>query len=872
MENANKFLSRLFGSRNERLLRTFRPVVEQTTALEPAMQALSDEQLRGKTDEFKRRLAAGSTLDQILPEAFAAVREASRRTTKLRHFDAQLIGGIVLHRGMIAEMATGEGKTLVATSPAYLNALAGKGVHIVTVNDYLAKRDCQWMGPIYRLLGLSIGTIQHEESFLFDPTYLDDPNDRLKHLRPCSRRDAYAADITYGTNNEFGFDYLRDNMKTRMEDQTQRELNYAIIDEADNILIDEARTPLIIAGPTDEDYEKYVHSFKVVLKLNKGKEGEQGEEPTGDYVVKEKERQIILTDEGIEHAEQIVGVGSFYEGANMDWPHLLEQSLRAKELYRRDKDYCVKDGEVIIVDEFTGRLMPGRRWSDGLHQAIEAKEHLRIKEENQTLATITLQNLFRLYAKISGMTGTASTEAMELDSVYKLEVVTVPTHRPMIRATYPDVVFRTEEEKYEAVAEEIMRIHDSGRPILVGTTSIENSERISELLQRRGVPHEVLNAKHHEREAHIVAKAGQFGSVTIATNMAGRGTDILLGNFTQEELLAFWKEHNFAPQDAQLTDSPEALQAKLDAQWCKRFLTAEEQALPADQRAKKLAEYWELTRTPIPRLCARVAELGGLHILGTERHEARRIDNQLRGRSGRQGDPGSSQFVVSLQDDLLRIFAPEWVSHILEKLGMTEGQPIESPMVSRAIEKAQKKMEAHNFDIRKNLLDYDGVMNEQRKIIYSQRQDILKGASLKDMILKMVDERVGTAIDLYLPQDEPETWDWKGLADWANRKFGLALKEADLTGKKVEELEDLLDVEIHRAYDAKEKELGEERMRLTERVLLLDSIDDKWKEHLYSMEHLRQGIGLRGFGQVDPKIEYKREGYDLFQSMLESIQ
>ncbi|MBI3268348.1 MAG: preprotein translocase subunit SecA [Planctomycetes bacterium] len=872
IENANKFLSRLFGSRNQRILRTLHPLVEHIRGLEPEYQKLTDAQLRAKTAEFKERLAKGKTLDDLLPEAFALVREASCRTTKLRHFDVQMLGGITLHRGMISEMATGEGKTLVATSPAYLNALSGKGVHIVTVNDYLAKRDCQWMGPIYHLLGLTLGTIQHEESFLFDPTYKDDLADKMHHLRPCLRKEAYAADITYGTNNEFGFDYLRDNMKTHLEEQVQRELNYAIIDEADNILIDEARTPLIIAGPSEENPEKYNLATRICAKLGKGHEDQETKEQTGDYIVREKEHQVILTDEGIEHAEQIVGLGSFYEGANMDWPHLLEQGLRSKELYRRDKDYVVKDGEVIIVDEFTGRLMPGRRWSDGLHQAIEAKEHLPIKAENQTLATITLQNLFRLYGKISGMTGTASTEAMELDSVYKLEVVTIPTHRAMVRATYPDVVFRTSREKFDAVAEEIMRVNATARPILVGTTSIENSERISELLIRRGVQHDVLNAKHHEREASIVAKAGQLGSVTIATNMAGRGTDILLGTFTKEQLLEHWKAHDFVPRDLSLDLAPADLDRRLGEHWQEQFLTPEEKALDPEKRKKKLAEYWDLTRTPVPKVCERVADLGGLHILGTERHEARRIDNQLRGRAGRQGDPGSSQFVVSLEDDLLRIFAPEWVSHILEKLGMTEGQPIESPMVSRAIEKAQKKMEAHNFDIRKNLLDYDGVMNEQRKIIYSQRQDILKGANLKEMILKMVDERLATAIDLYLPPKEEGEWDYKGLADWANRKFGLAVKEEETSGKKAEELEDLLRDKVHVAYQAKEKELDEAKMRFTERVLLLDSIDDKWKDHLYNMEHLRAGIGLRGFGQVDPKIEYKKEGYDLFQSMLEAIQ
>ncbi len=762
-------IRKIFPSRNERIVKTLYRVVERINAFEPEITRLSDAQLCAKTDEFRKRLSEGWTIDDVLPEAFAVVREASKRTTKMRPFDVQLIGGMVLNQGKIAEMATGEGKTLVATLPAYLNALTGKPVHIVTVNDYLAKRDREWMGPIYELLGLTVGVIQNQ---------MDNPE----------RKVAYNCDIVYGTNNEFGFDYLRDNMKVSLESQVQRGHYYAVVDEVDSILIDEARTPLIISGPAEESTNKYYVAEQVAKQLKK----------ETDYTVKEKENSVILSEGGIEKAQKLVGVETFYTGKNMEWPHHIEQALRAKELYRRDKDYIVKDNEVIIVDEFTGRLMPGRRWSDGLHQAVEAHENIKIREENQTLATITLQNYFRMYEKLAGMTGTAATEAMEFFSIYKLEVVTIPTNKPLIRYTYPDMVFRTEPEKFNAIEEEIVRTNQTGRPILVGTTSIENSEKISEQLKRRGIKHDVLNAKQHDREAQIVAKAGQFSAVTIATNMAGRGTDIILGEG--------------------------------------------------------------------------VAKLGGLHILGTERHEARRIDNQLRGRAGRQGDPGSSQFILSLQDHILRLFAPQWVSQLLLKLGMSEGQPIESRMVSNSIEKAQKRMEAHNFDIRKSLLDYDKVMNEQRTIIYGQRQKILKGENLKEMVLEMIKETIYNALDRFLPQDSKE-WDYVGLSDFLKHKFGLIIQVDDLLSAKniIEDVENKVIEKIENAYQERESKLGAEYMRNVERFLLLDKIDEKWKNHLYAMDYLRSGIGLRSYAQIDPKIEYKREGYLMFDEMLTSI-
>ncbi|MBI5360105.1 MAG: preprotein translocase subunit SecA [Planctomycetes bacterium] len=791
LKTISKFFVKIFGSQNERELKRLWPIVARVNAFEPSISALSDLDLRKKTDELRERLARGEILDDLLPEAFAAVREASKRASKMRHFDVQLIGGITLHRGRIAEMATGEGKTLVATLAAYLNALPAKGVHIVTVNDYLARRDTQWMGPIYDFLGLKTAVIQHDydEAYIYDKDFVPDPENKMHNLKPCSRKEAYLADITYGTNNNFGFDYLRDNMKIHKDTQVQRKWHYAIVDEVDSILIDEARTPLIISGPSEESTDKYYISDKIAHQLSKG----------ADYEVKEKEHQVILTENGILKAEKLAGVDSFYTGQNMDWPHHIEQSLRAKELYRLDKDYIVKDGEVIIVDEFTGRLMPGRRWSDGLHQAVEAKENLSIVGENQTLATITLQNYFKMYEKLSGMTGTASTEAMEFERIYKLSVTVIPPNMPMNRTSYTDVIYRTKKEKNTAIIEEIVQVHEQGRPVLVGTTSIENSELISNMLNKRGVKHEVLNAKQHEREAYIVSQAGQKNTVTIATNMAGRGTDIILGEG--------------------------------------------------------------------------VAELGGLHVLGTERHEARRIDNQLRGRAGRQGDPGSSRFILALEDDLLRIFAPQWVSNLLQKLGMEEGQPIESRMISNTIEKAQKKMESHNFDIRKQLLEYDEVMNLQRKTIYGQRQEILEGQNVREKILEMIEDQVFTVMDIYIPRNTPQqSWDLKGLAEWFRVKLNINLQPEELAPLKTDKnVEDCLIDKVNLSYQQREEAIGIEHMRQIERHLLLRTIDEKWKEHLYAMDYLRSGIGLKSYAQMDPKAAYKKEGFNFFEQMAAAI-
>lgn len=770
-------LTKIFGTANDRFLKMIKPIVDQINAFEPRMMSLTDAEVRQKTDGFKERLSRGETMEDILPEAFATVREASRRillapnpdspNRTMRHFDVQLIGGIVLHQGKIAEMTTGEGKTLVATLPAYLNALSGKGVHIVTVNDYLAKRDRDWMGPLYEFLGLKAGAIQSHQDYE-------------------EKKAAYLCDITYGTNNEFGFDYLRDNMRINPEDQVQisRGLNYAIVDEVDSILIDEARTPLIISGSTEESTEKYYIADKVAKRLKAGKH----------FEIKEKERMVHLTEEGIEEVEKLLNVDSIYTDKNMEWPHYIEQSLRAHHLFKNDKDYIVKGGEVIIVDEFTGRLMEGRVWSDGLHQAVQAKERQRIKEENQTLATITLQNFYRLYKKLGGMTGTATTEAAEFDKIYHLEVVAIPANKPMRRTNYPDRVYRTEKEKFDAIIKEIVEVHTEGRPILVGTVSIEKSELLSEKLGREGIEHEVLNAKQHEREAHIVAKAGQRGNVTIATNMAGRGTDIVLGEG--------------------------------------------------------------------------VADIGGLHIIGTERHEARRIDNQLRGRTGRQGDPGSSRFYVSLQDDLMRIFASERVSSLLKMFGMEEGMAIEHSMVSKSIERAQKKVEQHNFEIRKHLLDYDEVMDEQRKTIYGMRQNVLEKRKLYDYIFKMMEnsiqEMVHLAFDMKKNADNEDRFD---LAAWFKQKFGLEIDSNEFENKTHENIEAFLIEKAIAAYEAKQQVIGKDQMEMIAQILLLEKIDTKWKDHLYAMDHLRSGIGLRGYAQVDPRIEYKKEALAMFESM-----
>ncbi len=825
-----RLLNILFGSKNERELRRLWPAVERTNALEPTVSGLSEEALADKTQEFRKRLDAGEALDDILPEAFAVCREAARRKLGMRHFDVQLLGGMVLHRGKIAEMKTGEGKTLVATLPLYLNALTGKGAHLVTVNDYLAKRDAQWMGPVYHSLGLSVGVIQHDASFLFDPSY-DAEDKRLLHLRPCSRPEAYRADITYGTNNEYGFDYLRDNLVvTDINQCVQREPNFAIVDEVDSILIDEARTPLIISGPTDESTDLYYRINAIIPQLKIER----------DYTIEEKTKTAALTEDGNVRVEKLLGVDNLYDLAHMDLVHHVVKALQAYALYKRDVDYVVKDGEVMIVDEFTGRLMPGRRWSDGLHQAIEAKEGVKIATENQTLASVTFQNYFRMYAKLAGMTGTADTEAAEFAKIYNLDVNVIPTNRKMIRADYADVVYRTEPEKFDAIVEEIKDCHERGQPVLVGTISIEKSERLSGMLKRQGIAHHVLNAKYHEKEAEIIAQAGRKGTVTIATNMAGRGTDILLGgnpDFMFKKVLY---------QDESM---PEERRQSLYKE-----ITAE---CEADKRE--------------------VLAAGGLHILGTERHESRRIDNQLRGRAGRQGDPGSSRFFLSLQDDLMRIFASERVSNLMLKLGMEEGVPIEHRMVTRAIENAQKKVEAHNFEIRKQLLEYDDVMNKQREVIYQHRRAVLSSESLHDEVLDMIRGVVDSQVDMFCQEDQyPEEWDVKGLAESVYTQFGLS---PVLEGKGPEEWRELgreaLKEDLRQAildgYQKKEEELTPDLLRYLEKMVLLQVIDHHWKDHLLGMDQLRDGIGLRGYGQKDPLIEYKREGYDMFAGMMDRI-
>ena len=819
----NVVLKKIFGSKNEREIKRMRPLVGQINAFEPTVSLRTDQQLGAKTDEFRKRLADGAQLDDLLPEAFAVCREMSKRKLKMRHFDVQLIGGMILHEGKIAEMKTGEGKTLVATLALYLNALEGKGAHLVTVNDYLAKRDAQWMGPLYHHLGLSVGIIQHETSFLFDPTY--DPEDkRLLYLRPCTRREAYRADITYGTNNEFGFDYLRDNMVTDLDQCVQRELHYAIVDEVDSILIDEARTPLIISGPTEDSTDLYYRIDRIIPGLKREEH----------YTIEEKTKTAALTEEGNEKVERALGITNLYDPANMNLVHHVVQGLRAHVLYHRDVDYVVKDGEVIIVDEFTGRLMPGRRWSDGLHQAVEAKEEVKIANENQTLASITFQNLFRMYDKLAGMTGTADTEASEFAKIYNLEVVVAPTNRPNIRQDFPDVVYRTEKEKFNAIVEDIKDCHQRGQPALVGTISIEKSERLAGYLVRQGIKHSVLNAKHHEREAEIIAQAGRKAGVTIATNMAGRGTDILLGG--NPEFL--FKKTLYA--DPEMT--PER-QASLQAQ------------IQAECEAEK----------------NEVIAAGGLHIIGTERHESRRIDNQLRGRSGRQGDPGSSRFYLSLEDDLLRIFGSDRISKIMLKLGMEEGVPIEAGMVTRAIENAQKKVEAHHFEIRKQLLDYDDVLNKQREVVYERRRMILRGDDLTEEIRSSTEEVLDDLLAVHCPQGAyQEEWDLKGLADACYAQFGIDIKDGSIDFKDVgfDALRQELLKKIDEVYKKKELELGAELLRLLEKMVMLRTIDTLWKDHLLGIDSLREGIGLRGYGQKDPLIEYKREAFEMFAGMM----
>jgi preprotein translocase subunit SecA len=862
---------KVFGTKHERDVKRMRPTVVEISALEPAMQALSDAELRAKTDELRTRLADGEELDAVLVEAFAVCREAARRTVHMRHFDVQLMGGIVLHEGKIAEMATGEGKTLVATLPAYLNALPGLGTHVVTVNDYLARRDAQWMGPIYHALGLSVGVIQHEVQYLYDPTFAS-PDIRLAGLRPCSRREAYHADITYGTNNEFGFDYLRDNMRFGLEDMVQREHAYAIVDEVDSILIDEARTPLIISGrdesaeskaPLYERVDRIIPKLKRAATIVDGKLSEIEEQAEGDFIVDEKAKTVSLTEQGVGHCERLLGVDNLSDPANMETAHLVHQALKAHHIFAKDVDYVVKDMEtaddlgrpvvqpqVIIVDEFTGRLMPGRRWSDGLHEAVEAKEGIRIARENQTLATITLQNYFRMYDKLAGMTGTAATEAEEFAKIYKLDVTVIPTNRTLIRLNHADVVYKTEREKFDAVTAEIAECHAKGQPALVGTVSIEKSERLSKLLKRRGIPHQVLNAKYHEREAEIVAQAGREGSVTIATNMAGRGTDILLGGNPDFLAKSILSKKGLDPATA-----------------------------PAAARDAAFAEARKVTDAEHERVVA----LGGLHIIGTERHESRRIDNQLRGRSGRQGDPGSSRFYLSLEDDLLRIFGSERIQRIMDRLGMEEGEPIEHKLVTRAISTAQKRVETRNFEIRKHLLEYDDVMNKQREIVYGLRRQCLEDASQEETVLEWTAEVADGVVERYAPAAaHAEEWDLKGLDEALHRQLDFRLPAVGSTDElgSQEALREMVRTTAEQTYRERETSLGAELFHRLERWIMLGlewdgggfrGINQLWREHLLNMDHLKEGIGLRGYGQRDPLVEYKKEAFEMFQEMIDHL-
>jgi preprotein translocase subunit SecA len=862
-------MTKVFGTSHEREMKRLAPLVERINALEPETQKLTDEQLRAKTEEFKQRIrervdaiedadekaaAMKEVLDEVLPEAFAVAREGGWRVLKMRHFDVQLIGGIVLHQGKIAEMKTGEGKTLVATLPVYLNALSGNGVQVVTVNDYLAKRDSEWMGKLYTFLGLTVGVIVHD---------LDDSQ----------RREAYAADVTYGTNNEFGFDYLRDNMKFDLADCVQRGHNFAIVDEVDSILIDEARTPLIISGASEESTDKYYKVNRIIPQIEQGEEIQQSMEDkvlTGDYVVDEKHRTITVTDQGWERVEKLLGIGNIADPENWDLKHHVETAVKAHSLYRRDVEYVVKDGEVIIVDEFTGRLMPGRRWSDGLHQAVEAKENVKIERENQTLATITFQNYFRMYKKLAGMTGTAETEAPEFDKIYKLEVVVIPTNRELRRIENPDVVYRTEREKYNAVAGEIQRLAESGQPVLVGTTSVEKSERLSDMLKKKGVKHVVLNAKYHEKEAEIVAQAGRKGAITIATNMAGRGTDILLGGnpefMTKQECMKRGIAQQLKAAAGEVLAKPD------DPNLSYFYYGGNEYQVPTAQ----WQEVYELHKQDTDVEHEDVVGLGGLFILGTERHEARRIDNQLRGRAGRQGDPGASRFYLSLEDDLMRIFAKEWVSNLLQRLGMEEGVPIESGLITRRIEAAQKAVEGQNFEARKHILEYDDVMNKQRQAVYGLRRQLLEGLDQKELIIEdYVRDILGGLLDKYCSKEaHPEDWDVKNLKAQVFTRFGIDLEKEGIEADKLnrQELGDVIFEKLKERYDAKEQLIGADPMRRHERIIMLSVLDQQWKDHLLSMDHLREGIGLRGYGQHDPLVEYKRESFDMFEAMMERFE
>ncbi|HEX2453052.1 MAG TPA: preprotein translocase subunit SecA [Vicinamibacterales bacterium] len=862
-------LAKVIGTANDRELKRLRPMAAEISAKEPEIQKLSDEALRAKTDEFRARFANGETLDDLLPDAFAVVREAGKRTLNMRHFDVQLIGGVVLHRGMIAEMKTGEGKTLVATLPAYLNALAGKGVHVVTVNDYLARRDSEWMGRIYRFLGMSVGVIQH------------DLNDQERQV-------AYACDITYGTNNEFGFDYLRDNMKFDLAHYVQRGHHFAIVDEVDSILIDEARTPLIISGPAEESTDLYYEVDRIIPKLTPGavtrgdaKAEEREElEKTGDFIIDEKHKTVTLTETGMAKAEKMLAhrlqPGGLYDPVNMPLLHHINQALRAHTLFKLDVDYMIKDGGVVIVDEFTGRLMPGRRWSDGLHQAVEAKEKVKIERENQTLATVTFQNYFRKYAKLAGMTGTADTEAEEFAKIYKLYVMVIPTNRELRRVEEPDTVYRTEKEKYEAIVTDILEKQQEGRPALVGTVSIEKSERLSGLLKRRGIKHVVLNAKYHAQEAEIVAQAGRRGTVTIATNMAGRGTDILLGG--NAEFMA--RQQTLANEIAEKL--PKGQEKFVDDEEFVYFF--------------HLDNFYRVPRPEYERIFVAlkkqtdaehddVVNLGGLHIIATERHEARRIDNQLRGRAGRQGDPGSSRFYLSLEDDLMRIFGSDRISGLMQRLGMEEGVPIEHKMVTKAIERAQKQVEAQNFSVRKHLLEYDDVMNKQRESVYALRRELLEGkihltdedeVDSREYLLTLAQELLESTVDRYAGQEvDPEERDLDALKTAVVEIYGVEpaeLDAIDLDGLNVEGMTDALWPAVLAKYERKEGLIPTDILRRVERDIMLQIVDAQWKDHLYSLDHLKEGIGLRGYGQRDPLVEYKKESFALFTAMKDRIE
>ncbi|HPI93861.1 MAG TPA: preprotein translocase subunit SecA [Deltaproteobacteria bacterium] len=801
-----EWLIKIFGSRNERELKLLSPLVDKVNSFEDAMRARTDADLKAMTPYFKEKLDAGASLDDILPEAFATVREVSRRTLSMRPFDVQLLGGMVLHQGKVSEMKTGEGKTLVATMPVYLNALAGRGVHVVTVNDYLARRDAEWMGTIYRFLGLDVGIIIHG---------LDD----------AQRKKNYQADITYGTNNEFGFDFLRDNMKFAFADYVQRDFYYAIVDEVDSILIDEARTPLIISGPAEESTSKYYDANNAVIDLLRRSNAEDM------YTKDEKANSVMLTEEGVEFLQRRLGKDNLYDPGEFETVHHLNQALRAHLLFSRDVHYVVKEGEVVIVDEFTGRLMPGRRYSEGLHQALEAKEGVKVANENQTLASITFQNYFRMYEKLAGMTGTAETEALELKNIYGLDVMVIPTNLNMIRKDHPDVIYKTEKEKYKAVVSQIAACHEKGQPVLVGTSSIENSEKVSSLLKRKGVPHNVLNAKHHEREAEIVAQAGRKGAVTIATNMAGRGTDIKLGGNPE-----FLTRQRMTPEDEGYGETLNKFSVQCDK------------------------EHQE------------VVDAGGLFILGTERHESRRIDNQLRGRSGRQGDPGESRFYLSLEDNLMRIFGSERIATIMDKLGVQEDEPIEHNLISKSIEGAQKKVEGRNFEIRKHLLEYDDVMNKQREVVYTERRRILSEEDLKSVVEEMLDEVLNEAVETYIPRKgSTDAWDVEGFKAWVKNTFDLGIEVSVDKGSDREELYRKIRTNVMDYYNMRENEFSSEVMRMVERHFLLLTLDTLWKDHLLSMDHLKDGIGLRGYGQKNPLREYQREGFDMFLNTLARV-